>query len=322
MYPVSTIRRTPHRLLGLALLCSFFGSTLSGCVGLTELQNSVSQLDQSVHGAATAEASFLTAVQAADCDSQFYTAVYRFSVNSAENFQLAAYCSPRVLTSDQYRVRKNLMDALTLYADKLQALASSSDDKQLEANSQTLASNLKALGAAPGAVNLSATVKPEIVAGVQAAFVAIAELALDHKKYTEVTKAARDMQPHIDAIVRALQAENDGFANSLVADHEVLEGQLRLAVASATGISAKFFAAIQARSVLATSSGLTDQSLATVDWTNTAFAKPITDALPAIQTANSAIARGVPASVSSAAHDLYARAEAAKDLYNNLANAK
>lgn len=294
---------------------------LCGCVGLTETQNSVSQLDQSVHTAATAEASFLTAIQAADCDSQFYTAAYKYAFGAVD-FQLAGYCTPKVITPAQVALRTNMMDALTLYADSMLALASSASDKQLDTNSQALASRLQALAAAPGGIALSAKATPEIVAGVETAFTEIAELALAKKKYDGVTGAAKAMRINVASIVKALQVENEGFAAALIARHKVLEGQLKAAAVSAAGDSNKFFAVLQARTILATASGLTDQSLATVDWDSQTFAEPISDALPAIERANDAVARGATASVSAAAHDLYSRAQAARDLYNNLATSK
>lgn len=311
-------------LLSLLRSCAIAGGfllPLAGCAGLSELQSSVSQLDQSVHTAASAETSFLTAVQAADCDSQFYTAAYKYALNPAGNFQLASYCTPIVITADQVALRTQMMSALTLYADKLQALASSADDTSLTTDSQTLASNLKEV-ASNGGIKLSTGTGPDIVAAVTAAFTAIAEMALDQKKYDGITDAAKNMQPHVDAIVSALQTENEFFANAVATSYETLESQLRTIVAQADGPTGRFFAITQARGLLANSAGLTIPQLATVDWNKLDLSKQISGALPLIKSANDALARGATASVAASAHDLYSRAEAARDVYTTVQAAK
>jgi hypothetical protein len=286
----------------------------AGCVGLSELQASVSRLDEATHTAATAEAGFLAAVGAADCEDQFYKQAFAYSLSGAGGFSLAHYCNPTIIKPEEAASRKAMMDALVLYADKMAALASSASDKQLSDNSQKSALQLRRL-AESGTFQLSAH-SGGIVAGVTAAFAAVADLVLDKQRYRDVSAAATAMQPHIEVIVAALQTENAGFAQAIAAGDKVLEAQLRAEVASASGAANRFAALVQARQILIAASGTTLQSIGTVDWDTTDLAKPISDALPNIQRANAALAKGTPANVSSAAHDLIARATAARDVYS------
>jgi hypothetical protein len=328
--------------------CAFSLTVLAGCAGLSEVQDSVSHLDQGAHAASSAEASFLASVQTTECDSQFLTAAYKFSTDKAVNFQLADYCHPTILTTEQLKLRTAMMDALVLYADKMLAIATKGDNKTLGTDARTLATNLKAL-AKNGGVQLPKAA-PEIATGVEAAFVAIAEMALDEKKYKGIVEAAHDMQTPVDNLVRALTTENYGFAQEIVGAHEVLESELREEITDARCITVPiapdnkprgeradkermanvtvdcsptqasaadtFFAILRARETLAKVTGSTIRQMATADWSSLDLSKPMNDALSAIAKANKAIATGGAGGVYAAAHDLYNRSMAAKDQYN------
>ena len=77
------------------------------------------------------------------------------------------------------------------------ALASTDSDKTLSTDSQTVAGNLKKLAGSGSGTST-------IVAGVAAAFTAIAELALDEKRYKNLQEAAAAMQTSIDTVIDAL----------------------------------------------------------------------------------------------------------------------
>jgi hypothetical protein len=341
--------RSTSSLAFLPLVCAILSmASLSGCAGLSEIQDSVSHLDQGAHAASSAEASFLTTVQMTECDSQFFTSAYLFSTSKAANFTLANYCNPRIISSDQVKLRNSMMDALVLYADKMLAIATSADNKQLSTDAQTLATNLKTV-AKNGDVKLPNSAAG-IVAGVEAAFVAIAEMALDEKKYKGIVDAANNMKTPIDNIVLALTTENYAFAKAIAADHQVLENELREEVVDArceavriqlddvhrrersedikstaqpseckptlAGSTNTFLTILRAREILASATGSTNQQIATTDWSNIDLSKSLNDALAALATANQAIASGAPGGVYAAAHDLYTRSVAAKDQYN------
>ena len=291
------------------LACATIVLSISGCAGLSALQDSVSHLDQAAHSAATAEAAFLVALNVADCESQFYKQTYLYSSGAATNFQIAKYCSPQVITPAQIKIRNDLMSAVVLYADKMMALASTDSDKTLSTDSQTVAGNLKKLAGSGSGTST-------IVAGVAAAFTAIAELALDEKRYKNHRNA--DEHRHGDRCT----AENRVFSVTIVAADKVLESQLRAEAASAKTVVEKFNAIVRAREILAAESGQSLAALGTIDWDATDLSKPISDSLPGIKTANAAIAKGSSANIYAAAHDLYARASAARDLYTSISTAK
>jgi len=323
-------------------------SLLAGCAGLSEIQDAVSHLDQGAHAASSAQATFLNTVQTTECDSQFFTSAYKFSIGQAPDFQLAGYCQqPTAVTPDQIKLRNSMMDALVLYADKMLALATSADNKQLDQNAQGMAAHLRD-AAQNGSIKLQNST-PAIAAGVTVAFVAIAEWALDQRKYKGIVEAANAMQAPLDSIVLALTTENYAFARAIIADHQVLESELRAEVAltrcsagraepvqrnraalidspksaayagdcGANALAGNTFLTIlRAREVLASATGSTNQELAAAgDWSGNDLSKPLNDALPALARANQAIAKGASGGVYAAAHDLYTRSVAAKDQY-------
>jgi hypothetical protein len=294
-----------------------------GCAGLSEIQNSVSQLDQSVHTLATAESNFLVSVRGADCEYQFLKTTYMYAQGKA-TFQVAGYCIPSasftpVISDAEIKTRNDMLTALTLYADQLQALASSSSDKNLDTNSKTLATNLNSAVTnksikLPAAVTTGA---PGIVDLVTTAFTKIAEMVIDAKTYSTITDAAGKMQTNIDSIALALEKEDYALGQNLVAQHQVMEIFIRSVVAS--NRTDKFDAAVQARNLLASTAGQSTLALATMPaaWTDSS-AQQIVDAAEAARKANQAVALGAPASISAEAHDLYQRATAANDFYNSL----
>jgi len=71
------------------------------------------------------------------------------------------------------------MDAITLYADQIQALASADDAKNLTTNEQSFASNLNDFAKKQGFTNLG------IASDVEAAVMGITGMILDSKKETD-----------------------------------------------------------------------------------------------------------------------------------------
>lgn len=63
-------------LIGLVLIA------LSACVGLSQIQDSMSHFAQATHAASAAEATFLNAVLTVDCEKQFHTIAYQYSTDN------------------------------------------------------------------------------------------------------------------------------------------------------------------------------------------------------------------------------------------------
>ena len=306
-----------NRLLFVWLLPLF-----AGCAGLSELQNGLSQFDQGAHEVSTAQMGFFHQVQVADCNNQFYGAAFNFATKQSDILNLAATCEPTLLTTKQIELRQKLMDSLTLYADKLQALGTSDANKTLDSNSQDLAKNLDMFAKTQG---LSAA-GLEIADGVEAAIAAIAEMALDERRYSDIKTAAAGMGPHIRKIVDALKQENMIFAEGLGSKVDQIQIQLRSALLAARQKqdARSFIDVLAAREIvrsinplgaspISVSAGSADPKL---DPRN--VAKQLNASLDALVNANNALATAGTGGFIAAVNDLVARGKHANDLFTSL----
>jgi hypothetical protein len=141
---------------------------LAGCSGLTQMQDTISKFDQGAHSVATGQMAFFRQVQIADCNNQFYSAAFNFSIKQTEKLDLTGICEPTILDNNQIKIRQALMDSLTLYVDKIQTLATGDSNKTLDSNSQNLAGQLNGLAKSHG---LGSSLS--IAEGVEAAVIAI-----------------------------------------------------------------------------------------------------------------------------------------------------
>lgn len=309
--------------------CSFLGIVLilmafSACAPMSQIQSSVSQFDQATHTAANTETAFLDAVMTVDCEAQFYGEAYKYALNKQDNFKLKRYCTQNVLTSEQNATRKLLMAAIVLYADKMQALAASDDNKQLDSNSQTLAKNLISLANNSG-IKLQNS-DSAIVNGVQTAFITIANLALDQIKYKNIREAAQEMQLPLVNVVEALKNENWAFGQTQIGKNVGIEDKLKELIAEShkgkNDPAETFFNIVNSRDILLGLNQVPKQSFGLPGTAPGDPAKPVNDALDAIVNCNKAIAETKSGGINAAANDLYQRATAALDLYKSIASAK
>jgi hypothetical protein len=295
-------------------LAASAAATLSACSGITQIQNSIGQFDQATHSASTAQMNFLYAVQAADCTAQFYQGSYDWATGTAKNFDLTGNCRPTVLNDQQIQKRQALMDAIALYADKMAAIAGSDDDKTLSANGQKLANQLNGLAKQHGLAGGS------IGAEVEAAVIAISEMALDQRRYRDLKKAAADMAPHLSKVVDTLKTENTAFAAAMASKVEGIEPKLRLILASTHDSRGQmsFFDVVAARSILQGVNPLGSAPL-TASPANVAsgmnpgsVATQLNATLDAVVSANDAIAHAGTGGIVAAVNDLVARAQNAR----------
>jgi len=295
---------------------------LSGCSGLTQMQDTVSKFDQATHAVASDQMTFLRQVQAADCANQFYTAAASFATKQTDALSLTDRCDPTLLTNEQIGVRQRLVDAITLYADKIQAIATNDTNKTLDKNAQNLAGKLNALVKSRGPSNAA-----PIAEGVETAIVAISEMALDQRRFTDVRSAARAMQPHVTRLIGALQDENTLFAQGMASKLQQLEIQLHLALARSRDDQGprSFLDVIAARNlfrsadVLGAPPGTRSESAghdADADPLNAA--KQVNAALEAVVNANDALANAGTGGAVAAVNDLVVRARHAKDILSAL----
>lgn len=311
---------------GYCLSTMLVSMVFSACAGLSQIQHPVSQFDQATHSAATAESAFLDSILMVDCEAQFYENAYNYAHNQG-TLKLIGYCTPRVIKPEQIELRKSLMNAIVLYADKMQALASTDDDKQLDTNSQTLAKNLNTL-ATTGGIKLK---DPALVQGVETAFIAIANMALDQKKYKTIREAAQNMQLPLTNVVEALKSENSSLAKDMgdkikTGKFGLVENQLHIVINESRNKTndpgETFFNIVNGRNILLSLSQVPKQSFGLSGTKSGDPAKPLNDALDAIVNCNKAIAETKSGGIGAAASDLYQRATAAQDIYKSTASAK
>lgn len=192
---------------------------------MTQMQDTISKFDLGAHSVATGQMAFFRQVQVADCNNQFYSNAYKFSIKQTDKLDLTGSCEPTILDTKQIKNRQALMDSLTLYVDKIQTFSTNDDNKTLDANSRSLATQLNELAKSHGlASSLS------LAEGVEAAVIAISEMALDQRKFNDVRNAAKSMAPYVEKVVESLKTENNIFAIGMASKMDQVEPQLHLAV--------------------------------------------------------------------------------------------
>ena len=285
---------------------------LAGCSGLSQIQEPVTQLDQGVHSVSTNEMTFLKAVETADCNNQFYNTVHDWAVGKkGSNFDITGDCTPSILTDKQIQIRQQLMDALTLYADKMRALTSGDDDKTLDANSQQLASSLNSFAKKQGFSSLA------VASDVEAAIINLSEMVLDQKRFADIHAAASSMQPSLKTIIDVLKTDNTNFALGLASNLDQTEVNLRdvLINTHRQRGAMSFFDVVEARQTMQTLNPLGASPLAaplSSAHDPSKVAEQLNASLDAIVVANQAIANGKAEKAMAAVNDLVARAKSAQ----------
>lgn len=304
-----------------SVVCALVGVSLAGCAGLTQMEDTITKFDQGAHSLSAAEMNFFRAVQTVDCTSSFYLQAIGWVNGIEHNFDISGTCTPTILTDDQVKTRQALMDTITLYADRMETMASRDDDKTLDTNSQKLAGNINDM-----AKQHEFSSAFPVATDVEAAIISIAEMVLDQKKFTVIKTAAKETEPHLEKVIKALQEENKTFAQGIASKIDNIEGGLRSIVANTHEQRSKmsFFDVVQARLILQSANpfGTTPLSQTTgaadpsKDPQNAAL--QLNKALDAILNANKAIASAGTGGIIAAVNDLVSRAQAAQAIQTAL----
>jgi hypothetical protein len=308
-------------------------------LGISRIQDSVCKFDLATHSAVDAEASLIKAEQIIDIDSQFYSDAFDFATHQKNTFDLAANYEPRQITAQQAATRKALMDAVGLYADKLQALATGEDDSTLDSNSTSLAQSLVRLGTA-GRITLTPGNR-SIATDVAAAVDAVARFALDSTRAKDLKFAAMGIDVQLEVVVRALEGENLLLGKNIGNDlggieadlfavaHLARDSQPRDSTVAPTSSqeAQAFFAVVAGRQLLHADLAIvpatgTGGAKAGIDYNAIDFSKSANEALEAVLTGNRAIANAGAAGIYSAATDIAQRAKAAQTFANSLSSGK
>jgi len=295
-------------------ICVVTAFVLAGCSGLTQMQDAVTKFDLGAHAVATGQMAYFQEVQTADCSYQFYQSADLFARNvPGTSLALNGNCTPIVLDDKQIKGRQALMDSITLYADKIQALATDDNNKTLDTNSQNLAGQINTLAKAHGLPSSALSLSGD----VEAAVVGIAEMVLDQRRYSDIRGAAQNMGPYLSKVIELLKSEN--LASSAVLDSKIdgVEIILRLALAEAQKKEGprSFFDVITARNILRSVNPLGAPPLTTTNATADPaldpqnVAKQLNAALDAVVNSNNALAQTGTGGVVAAVNDLIARAQ-------------
>lgn len=287
----------------IALICTCALSACSTFSRLAQRQETVSNFDQGVHTVGTSEMAFLHQVQAAECTRDFYEQAYKFATAQDSKLNLAPLCTPQELTNDELQLRQNLMNAITLYADTLQALTNGTNDSGLDSNSSTLAKNIQSLASQQKFTSVSTTE----TAGLNAAVVSVAEFIIDHHEYSKISAAASNLQQPLVTIVTALKSENLNDAAGLSSKLGTVKSDFRTAVLSSRDKRgpASFLDIAQAHSALS-SIMISPPDVAQLN-----------SALDALVTANQALADPKSTGAKAEISALISRSQQAATLFNS-----
>ena len=304
--------RQAHMLSFIAVI----GATVSGCAGMTQLQDSITKFDQSAHSVSTAEIQYLDNIRELDCNAQFLNQAVSWSASESANFSVNGICTPAILTDKQLQVRQNVLDAITLYADQMQTLVSSGGSKTLNTNAQQLATNLNTL-AKDGKLGLNSSIE----AGVEAGIIGITDMILDAKRIKDAQSAADKMRDPIHKVVSGLEKENLLDRDSAKDQLAAIESGVRVVAAGvpAGNPAGRFAAIMQGRALLQSANPFWTVADLDSGATTLPDVGKLNLSLEAISKANDAIATKKTSDIVAAVSDLVARAEAAQSLEAALA---
>ncbi len=277
----------------------------SACANVSQIQPIAKQFSDGAHSVATTEENFFQEVRAADCNSQFYVAALHYAQGKGPPPGVSDRCTPALLNDKELGIRKALLDAVGVYADKIQALATG-NTTALDTSAKTLAGDLNR--------HFSKADK-SVAAGVEAAIIELANIALDEQRFTDIRSAASAASPSLTAAVDALKQENTDFSAGIDSKIGRVEVTLNTILHTERGPQA-FFDAATARSILAAANpfpGPAAQGAA--QESADAMALKLNAALDALLKANTALATSDGGGTLVAVTELEARAKDAQALY-------
>lgn len=289
--------------------CILFMAGLPGCGSMPTMRRNIDAFGAGVRATADAQRSLYASGRKLECDADFYSAAVDWAGQSAAKLPDLGGCAPTVMDDARLAKRQALLDALTLYADKLEALAGPKGDNSLGDAENDLAANLNAL-----AKTAKLGLDTSAAGAVEAAVIAISNLALDQIRFHDARKAAQQLDSQIALIVDTLKIENHDYGASLKSATARMQVSMNAALALEKARGAQsFLEASQARTILTKASAFgpvgaadlaSEKDLPTIARLNAA--------LDGVRQANHEIATAPDETVTIAIQDLIARAKQAK----------
>ena len=180
--------------------------TLSGCAPLSQLHDPIWEFDQAVHSITTSQMAYYNGAHTVECERQFYANAFD-TVLKAKNIDLREKCvvdDRFYLTSRQIEARRKLFEAITLYVDKLQAVASGEDAQNLDSSLQAQATGINGVASSAGLSKNDVS----IASYVETAVAELTKMALEQKKIKGIKEAAKSQKDNLATVVEALKKEN------------------------------------------------------------------------------------------------------------------
>jgi hypothetical protein len=308
------------RMLIQLLLCTG-AATLSGCSGLGQVQDSLSKFDDGAHAVAAAQMRFLDNAHSIGCERQFYKTANAFASAGSAPLDLRGRCTAagNIISSAQVHTRQRLFDAITLYADQLQALGTGGDgddDKALTKNMQSAAVNLNRLASG----HALTAADPSLPGQVEQAVATLTGMVIDHRRFSDIRSAAQSQQGNLALVVDTVKMENLLLATGVDSAIGAIRADMTTALSASRDRQgpAVFSDVVQARTYLQAMQAYDQRGLDD----SIAAADPALDpdtqvgrlnrALDCLLAANDAIARAGTGGIHAAVSDLVARAQAAQ----------
>jgi hypothetical protein len=304
------------------IACVVSVAGLAGCSTLSQVQDTLTKFDQGVHSVATAQTTFMQSVRAVDCEREFYRQAIGYAT-SKRGIDLRVPCTPTLIKDHEIEVRQAFLEALTLYADQLEALAAAGDQKTLSDNGQSLASSINSFAKRQGFSKAGLG----IGADVEDAIAGITDMVMDQKKTVLIKDAAASQQENLTKVVGYLKSENtnlaagvDGYLGEMRSDFATM-----LATVRAKNNELVFFYLIQVPGILRGADPFTQGPDPKDPTSPLAMALPDTGVaalnkcLDSLVTANRALASPKNGGTVAAVKDLITRGQSAQSIPTALA---
>lgn len=201
---------------------------VSACTSVTQEQKPAEDLGAAITAAAGAQQAIFNNYSTAEANLQLATSRQRKWLLHKwdETAQLSSDSSVAV----EFEKRTRLLDALRLYGQLMETIATSKQDAALDANAKALAASLDklgkntdalrglnreldALGIAPSGSNgTAANLIATVISG-------LGDLVIDHEEAHEMKQAANSLEPALKAVIPIFEKENDNLVASIKSDN-------------------------------------------------------------------------------------------------------
>lgn len=179
---------------------------LSACAGKSELQHPAQNFYNAASALAIAEPKLLNDVN--DTAATLKLAEAENKYIEGKPFDLPSE-SP-LIPAASINVRVDATKAIQLYAQSILALTGSTPDQNVDTYSEALAKNLQT-----GAGARWSGLPAQQAQALSAALSGVLRMVIDQKAYTNIVKAAKAAQPHLEALAALIAADAESLGDPI-----------------------------------------------------------------------------------------------------------